>query len=257
MKSIAWSNAHAVETYSSKGVSNIISPEHMQAIQKIAFEEGLANLDNFVECFSPQVILYLYRSNSDSESWKFVEGAAYVRSWGKDDMLLEYNNKGVVILHSRHPSWMSKGNVSRETFASTLRETLSSHKLFKVLPCTTWYHDLSEDSDDFKRFSKLLNQIAKKSPTTDNQSLTHELILVVARELQKEQHSTMTARLLVMLLNSVQQFVDSKWIYSPKGRGPGSVVRGTWRDLQNSGRGDDAESVAMAFTSISGDYCYE
>ena len=152
---------------------------------------------------------------------------------------------------------MSRGNVSRETFASTVREALSSHKLFKVLPCTTCYNDLSEDSDDFKRFSKLLNDKAKVIPTTDNQSLAHELILAVAQELQKEQNSTMTARLLVTLLNHVQQFVDSKWIYSSNGRGPASVVRGTWSDLQNSGRAEDAEVVAMAFTSISGDYCYE
>ena len=100
INSIAWNNCHAIETYDSGGVDQSkITPDEMNSIQEIAFDAGITNIDNFIDVFKPQVILYLYRNEKSYDSYRPVDGLKPINKWGKDGFLHEYIHKGVVILH--------------------------------------------------------------------------------------------------------------------------------------------------------------
>ena len=78
INSIAWNNCHAIETYDSGGVDQSkITPDEMDSIQKIAFDAGITNIDNFIDVFKPQVILYLYRSYSALLAFKLYDKRYY------------------------------------------------------------------------------------------------------------------------------------------------------------------------------------
>ena len=63
LRSIAWLNGHAIETYDSDGVIRAnISFEKMTALQKAADESGLSDFETFVKVFRPHVIFYFYRN---------------------------------------------------------------------------------------------------------------------------------------------------------------------------------------------------
>lgn len=256
INSIAWNNCHAIETYDSGGVDRSkITPDEMNSIQKIAFDAGITNIDNFIDVFKPQVILYLYRNEKSYDSYRPVDGLKPINKWGKDGFLHEYIHKGVVILHCWHPSYMARVSINKIDFAQAVCDALASHKLFKRFKVVPHY----DETTDYSHFCDLANQIAmNKHPQSSEEynELAQEIITGIALELRKY-GATMTARLLTSsILNQVPCFREGNWQYSPNGRGPCRVVTGVWNALSHQGKDDEASHVAHAFTGINGDLCW-
>ena len=227
----------------------------MDSIQKIAFDAGITNIDNFIDVFKPQVILYLYRNEKSYDSYRPVDGLKPINKWGKDGFLHEYIHKGVVILHCWHSSYMARGIIDKKDFAQAVCDALASHKLFKRFRHFPHY----DETTDYSRFCDFANQIAmNKHPQSSEEynELAQEIITGIALELRKY-GATMTARLLTSsILNQVPCFREGNWQYSPNGRGPCRVVTGVWNVLSSQGKNDEASYVAHAFTGINGDLCW-
>lgn len=254
IRTIAWCNIHAIETYESQGVSDDIPPQKMTEIQNIAFECGLTDIDNFIEVFKPHVIIQMYRKESDYDSKRWIEKAEYFHNWGEGGFLNEYSYRNTIILHCWHSRYLQQyAGISEETFAHAVRDALTSHKLFKRLISLPHYDELG----DYSHFCELANEMAASSDTTSDQDLAQEVVTAIAMELRKTK-STMTARLLTsVILNQIPRFREHGWQYSPNGRGPCRVVRGVWNVLDRQGRKEEAEFVADAFTGIHGNLCWE
>lgn len=233
INSIAWNNYHAIETYDSEGVDQSkITPGEMNSIQEIAFDAGITNIDNFIDVFKPQVILYLYRNKKSYDSYRPVDGLKLINKWGKDGFLHEYIHKGVVILHCWHSSYMARVSINKIDFAQAVCDALASHKLFKRFRHFPHY----DETTDYSRFCDLANQIAmNKHPQSSEEynELAQEIITGIALELRKY-GATMTARLLTSsILNQVPCFREGNWQYSPNGRSPCRVVTWVWNALSH------------------------
>lgn len=119
----------------------------------------------------------------------------------------------------------------------------------------------SVDNIDLKTWLKFKELILSEenkylnAQKTDNKTLARHLICLIARELRKI-NSTMTAQLLILLINEALQIQLSQRKYSPKRRGPCSVVRTAWHYFYNRKEETVADCIADAFTKMNGCYAY-
>lgn len=117
----------------------------------------------------------------------------------------------------------------------------------------------SPKDEAFAVFAAMLDGESKKilaeAPGIGNFELSHRLILSLGWELNRQQ-ATMTAALMVRLLNRVEKFVGDNWMYSPERRGPCRVVRGAWSRYHALGEERNAAVIAEGFTRLNGNYAW-
>lgn len=261
LQSIAWFNAHALETYQSSGVDQKnISPEKAHLLQILVDEHGLSNFDTFVDVFQPHVILYFYRDSWGQSCRTFGPGknCEFRQAWGENDDIHEYQMGETIILNLRHTSWMTRGNMAEDDCAKLILQVLNARGIGNRLPCTNSQHfDLySMSATMWRHWVEIVRNEAELYPETNNWDLSRHLILTVARELKKT-NSTMSAQTLVLILNEVTKFRNEKWLYSPERRGPCASVRGAYNTYFSNSQCEDAATIARAFTKLNGDMAYE
>lgn len=258
LRSIAWFNGHAIETYASDGVTKAdISFEKMSALQKAADESGLSDFETFVKVFRPHVIFYFYRNRSGIPERNFPEDIELVQQWG-DGMIDEYRIDGqTILLHCPHTTYLTHGNLKQCELADLVYDILKARNVHIAL-CD------KDDAIDFYHMSAVewatwveyVRREALKYPDSDNMSLSRHLMVVVARELAKRK-ATMNAQTLVLILNEVDKFRQYNWQYSSERRGPCSSVRGAWNEYIKAGKNVEAKWIAEAFTKLNGTYAWE
>ena len=260
LQSIAWFNAHALETYQSGGVNrNDISITKMQKLHSIVDKNGLSDFDTFVNVFRPHVILYFYRDSYGQSHRTFEEGVncEFRQSWGKDDAIWEYQMGDTTILNMRHTTWMLHGNMKEQACADLILQVFKARGIYNLLPNTTSRHFALDtmSASTWRHWVEIVRNESELYGNANNWDLSRHLILTIARELKKT-NSTMTAHLLVLLLNEVTKFRNERWLYSPERRGPCASVRGAYNSYVDYSP-DDANTIARAFTKLNGDMAYE
>lgn len=253
MRSIAWANIHAIETWQSEGVAcENMDWESMENIQKCAELSGVADMDTFIDFFKPDVIIQMFKNNNCPESFELVKKAEFVGEWGENRFLKEYKykDKDTIILHCWHPSYLQK-NIGRGLFASAIRDALNSHHEFKVLGAMKFYDNVA----DCSLFINLAQKISEDYSDLDNQNIAQLIIAAIAHELRK-QMAVMSAVCLVSILNEVEKFKKEKWLYSTLGRGPCSVVRGAYNAAEYREDSKAAEQIALSFTKLNGEIAW-
>ncbi len=258
LRSIAWFNGHAIETYASDGVDKAaISPEKMSALQKAADESGLSDFETFAKVFRPNVIFYFYRNQSGIPERNFPADIELVQHWGSG-IIDEYRIDGqTILLHCPHTTYLTHGNLKQSELADLIHDILKARNV-QIALCD------KDDAIDFYRMSavewstwvEFVRGEALKYPDSDNMSLSRHLMVVVARELAKRK-ATMNAQTLVLILNEVDKFRQGNWQYSTERRGPCSSVRGAWNAYTNSGKNAEAKWIAEAFTKLNGDFAWK
>lgn len=261
LKSIAWFNSHAIETYQSNGVDHKnISPEKMDILQRLADQHGLSDFETFVRVFQPHVILYFYRDSHGQSKRNLVPGenCEFRRTWGENGDIEEYQMGETIILNLRHSSWMTRGNMTQDACANLILEVLASRGILGRLPSISSHHfDLySMDAVTWRLWVEIVRGKAEQHPKCNNLELSRHLILMVARELRKTK-STMTAQTLVLILNEVIKFRNENWQYSPERRGPCTSVKLAYNYYLNNDQLEDATYIAEAFTKLDGEKAYE
>ncbi len=108
---------------------------------------------------------------------------------------------------------------------------------------------------DWRTWVRLVRNKADEIGENDDRTLSQELVLFVARRLERYKE-TMTAQTLVALLNEVDQFRGTNWQYSESCRGPCSSVRGVYNAYANACQDKEALTIAKAFTTVCGTYAY-
>lgn len=258
LQSIAWFNGHALETLDSTCVDKQnITLERMRILQSLVDKHGLSSFVTFINIFQPHVILYFYRNKSGIQLRTFKEEVELRQSWGND--LDEYQLGNTLILNLRHTSWMARGNMTKQACADLIAQVLKAHGLSYRLPNVDNGHFYELDkmsANEWRQWVSIVRTEADKYPDVNDLDLSRHLILTVARELRKT-NSTMTAQLLVLLLNEVVKFQNDNWKYSPEGRGPCSCVRGAYNDYANNRNQEDADIISQAFTKLNGCMAYE
>ena len=258
LRSIAWFNGHAIETYASDGVSKTdISSETMAKLQKAADETGLSDFETFAKVFRPHVIFYFYRNQSGVPERNFPADIELVQKWG-GGIINEYRMNGqTILLHSPHTTYLTHGNLKQSELADLVYDILNARNV-RIALCN------KESAIDFYRMSavewatwvEFVRDEAEKFPDMDNMTLSHHLMAVVAKELAKR-HATMNAQTLVLILNEVDKFRRDNWQYSPERRGPCKSVSGAWSAYKNAGKDLEAGWIAKAFTKLNGEYAWE
>ncbi len=260
LRSIAWFNGHAVETFDSKGIDKgHISRERMSLLQRLADKYNLSSFESFISVFEPHVILYFYRDPFGLSLRNLTEasGCEFVRSWGEGDAIIEYRLGDTIILNMRHTTWMTHGHMTEQDCADLVAEVLKARGLAAKLPSSsaTHYELWSMSALMWRQWVAIVRNEAERYPEWNDWDLSRHLILTVARELRKT-GSTMTAHTLVLLLNEVVKFRNDNWQYSPERRGPCSAVRGAYNAYANNGKQADADLIAESFTKFNGDMAY-
>lgn len=262
LRSIAWFNCHAVETFESGGVnsqrsSHRITGEKMAAIQKLADETGLSDFDRFIKVFNPDVVLYFYRNSGADSTRNFPEGCEFVKPWGVGDAVHEYHFGRTLILQMRHTSWMTRGNMAQDDCAGVIHDILKERGYLSFLQRQVGekYSMYTMSVPVWRNFVSFVRDEADAHADLDNLALSRHLILVVARELRKTK-ATMSAQTLVAILNEVDRFRRDRWQYSLERRGPCSSVRGAWNYYTNQGENVDAKAIAESFTTLGGGFAY-
>ena len=261
LQSIAWFNGHAIETYKSKGVTREdIASEKMQFLQNLADKHGLSSFETFVNVFRPHVILYFYRDSDGISIRNRCEenGCEFRQAWGANEAIREYQMEDSLILNLRHPSWMTRGNMTEKDCADIIAHVMQVRGLCSRLPSShSQHYNLdSMSAHIWRHWVSIVREEAAGYPDMNDLDLSRHLILTIARELRKTK-STMTAQTLVLLLNEVPKFQNDCWQYSPERRGPCSSVRGAYNEYANAGNANDATVIAEAFTKLNGEMAYE
>lgn len=258
LRSIAWFNGHAIETYQSKGVAHTdISSEKMDELQHVADECGLSSFETFIKVFRPQVILYFYRNDSGVPSRNFPADDERVQRWG-NGIIDEHRMCGqTILLHCPHTTYFAHGNLTQDAFANLVQDIFNARNIRiaqcdKDTPCDFYRMNAVE----WMTWVDFVRDVAQKYPTEDNMTLSRRLMAVVAKELMKR-NATMTAQTLVRILNEVDKFRNDNWQYSPERRGPCSSVRGAWNAHTNAGKDVEAKWIADAFTKLDGSHAWE
>lgn len=253
LRSIAWFNGHALETYASGGVTKTdISLEKMTALQNAADESGLSDFETFVKVFRPNVIFYFYRNKSGIPERNFPDDIELVQKWGSG-IIDEYRIDGqTILLHCPHTTYLTHGNLKQSALAELVHDILKARNV-QIALCDKeiaidFYHMRAPEWTTWVEF---VRNEAGKYPDMDNMTLSHHLMAVVAKELTKR-HATMNAQTLVLILNEVDKFRQDNWQYSPERRGPCSSVRGAWNAYTSEGKDIEAKWIAEAFTKLDG-----
>ena len=257
LRSIAWFNGHAVETYESKGLTADISTGRLALIQIAADESKLSDFETFVKVFHPHVILYFYRNKSEVPSRNFPDDIEYVQSWC-DGVVDEYRTDGqTILLHCPHTSYLTRGNMKQSELADVIYDILKTRNVRTAL-CDQGercdFHRMS--AAEWTAWVEFVRNESEKFPDSDDMTLSRHLIATVAKELIKKR-ATMNAQTLVLILNEVDKFRRDNWWYSPERRGPCASVRGAWNEYSRAGRQAEAGWIAEAFTKLNGEYAWE
>lgn len=253
IKSFAWGNSYNIESWQSGGVDTSgMNWSTMNTIQEIAQTSNLSDFETFIQVFKPHLILHLFKNNNDSKSFDIIRNAEFIRDWGTDGFLKEYKYNDIVILHTWHPSYLSRQSMQREDLAMAFRDALMANHFFKPLGGMKYYTDMSQ----CENFLQIAIDISEQNTSKSNQGIAREIVTAIALELRK-QSACMSAVCLVSILNTVNTFVKTGWIYSPIGRGPCNVVRGVYNYLANNNRQVEADYVATSFTKVNGEIAWQ
>ena len=266
-RGIAWSNSYPIEKYKPDGVGggvarDAISPGRLYRIQAIADECGLSSFERFIEVFRPNVIIYTLHNNNGSnrvfpkdmvqiDTRRPIKGNAWI--------IKVYRSKKTLIIQTQHPSWIiGRKHVSVDEFGKAIADVLIRNNLFAPPAKDHFYWDIKDKA--CKTFSQLLNEEAlrleKDAAWTDKKILSYRLVLTLADHLRMT-NSTMTAALMVKLLNTIDGFKKEHWQYSAERRGPCAVAAGAWRYYQSVRKdAQSAAKIAEAFTKLNGRYAY-
>lgn len=258
LRSIAWFNGHAIETYESKGVDKSgLTWEKMFAIQQAADECGLSDFGTFTRVFRPNLIFYFYRNKSGIPNRNFPSDIEKVQSWW-NGMIDEYRLDGqTLLIQVPHTSYLTRGNLSQSALADIVYEILKTRGVGTSLCGEGDVLDFNRMSAiEWRAWVEFVRGEAQNHADMENVSLSRHLIAVVAKELAKR-HATMNAQTLVLVLNEVDRFRRDNWKYSPERRGPCSSVRGAYNAYANDGKDVEADYIARAFTKLDGSYAYE
>lgn len=118
---IAWGNRFAIEP-----VSNGVM---WKQLSELADECGLTSLDNFIEVFQPNAIVYLCHNKTNSDT--LLKGCVYKESrLPKNDckwVLKSWKMKDVFILQSQHSSWLRYQHILKTDFGKIAGAELVSH----------------------------------------------------------------------------------------------------------------------------------
>ena len=259
LRSIAWFNGHAIETYDSKGVNkDDISLEKMAAIQNAADESGLSDFETFVRVFQPHVILYFYRNRNGLPTRCFPSDIEVVQEWGQDKLAKEWRIDGrTILLQFPHTRNLGQKHIPQAHVADIVHDVFKARNIHGTL-CE------KDASCDFYRMSavewttwvEFVRSEAEKYPDMGNMSLSHHLMATVAKELAKR-HATMNAQTLVLILNEVDKFRRDNWQYSPERRGPCKSVSGAYNNYKAQGKQTEADWIAEAFTKLNGELAWK
>ena len=260
LRSIAWFNGHAIETMNSQGVeAGKILPEKMESIQALADKSGISDFSRFIKVFKPNVILYFYRNSGEEPLRNFPE-CELCKKWGENEDIHEYYIDDTIVLHMRHTTWMRKGNMAEKSCANLVYEVLKQRGYITFLQKESGvtFDMYTMGAPTWRQFVEFMRNEAALHEKMDNMTLSRHLMVVMARELSKIS-AKMTARTLVAILNEIGRFRNDNWLYSEKGRGPCSSVRGAYNAYAYNAYADnnDAALIARSFTKLDGSYAYK
>ena len=264
---VAWGNCFAIEPYRNSGSAvdiNSISGAAYNRIASIASKYRISGLEHFIEVFDPNVIIYTCRNNYASDSI-FPHGCMLISEYKQPEgwIIKVWKYGKTNIIQTQHPSWLSQyRHVKAEIFGQRVAEKLVELKCFAPVATERHYSDLADAVPIF--VEKLNEQAIELSRDRDPQNMDYEylrtlsykLFLALALELAK-QKATMTAALACKLLNEIQIFKKTKFLYSPLGRGPCRTVAGAWRCFDWMGEKAHAAAIAEAFTKKDGNYAWQ
>lgn len=259
MRSVAWFNGHSVETFNSRGVDqSAISPEKMARLQEAADECGLSDFAVFADVFQPDLILYFYRNQSGIPNRCFPKDIEFVRHWGEYDLVDEYRIGGrTILLQFPHTTWLRRNHIPEQEIANLVESVLKARNVRTAISAQNAKYDFySMSAVDWLSWVAFVRGEAAKYPDMDHMTLSHHLMLTVAKELAKHK-ATMNAQTLVLILNEVDKFRKDNWQYSKERRGPCASVAGAYRAYDNAGKHGDADCIAEAFTKLDGSHAWE
>ena len=250
LKSFVWFNSHSIETYGSKTVnhSNILR-ERMDVIQQIADECKLNELDDFLDVFLPDVILYFYRNNSGVPDRIIPSFLKQHDRWGNGEDVYEYQGKKIILLQLRHPTYNAYNGISEDYIAGLVDKILYVRDMKEI---DRTYDVYSMNASEWRWWVDYVRNVAESEKSDNLNEIARNLIKHVAHELQSR-NSRMTAQTLVQILNEVDIFRVNNWMYSPERRGPCSVVRGAYNASDN----EDSAVIASAFTKLNGELAWK
>lgn len=264
---VAWGNCFALEPYRDSGSAvdtKSISGATYGQIASIANKYRISGLENFVEVFSPNVIIYTCRNNYGSDNI-FPKGCILASEHKQPEgwVIKIWKYRQTNIIQTQHPSWLSQyKHVKAEIFGQRVAEKLIELKCFAPVAMERHYCNFADAAPIFA--GKLDQQAIELSRDRDVEnmdyeylrSLSYKLFLALALELTK-QRATMTASLACKLLNQIDIFKQKNFLYSPLGRGPCRTVAGAWRRFDWLGEKEHATAIAEAFTKNDGAYAWQ
>lgn len=267
-RGIAWGNSYPIEQYKPDGIGGgvakgSISPARLSGIHRIADDCGLSSLEKFIRVFKPNVIIYTLHNSSGSDR-VFPKGIERIGLpehpvCGSPWVIKTYRYEKTLIIQTQHPSWVTgRKHIAIETYGIELANVLIRNKVFAPPAKEHFYWNLDDSCSSV--FSDLLNSEATRLGETgeagDKRTMSYKLVLALADHLRLT-NSTMTAVLMVRLLNTVRRFREEGWVYSPDRRGPCAVAAAAWRYYQYTRKDTIAAAkIAEAFTKMDGRYAY-
>ena len=259
MRSVAWFNGHSIETLNSCGVDkSAISPEKMAKLQEAADECGLSDFAAFADVFQPDLILYFYRNQSGVPNRCFSKDMEFVDHWGQNGLADEYRIGGrTILLQFPHTTWLRINHIPEREIADLVDGVLKARNVRTAISAQNAKYDFyGMSAVDWMSWVAFVRGEAAKYPDMDNMTLSHHLMLTVAKELVRHK-ATMNAQTLVLVLNEVDKFRMDNWQYSKERRGPCASVAGAYRAYENAGQQSDADCIAEAFTKLDGTYAWK
>ena len=269
-KGIAWGNRHAIEVYKPNGVGggiaiDKITPSKVSALDKLADECGLTDMERFIRVFEPDVIIYTCHNRAGGSDYvlpkdaKLIEHPLYPKV-GCPWVVKVYMTGDVLIIQTQHSSWVSKKHVTQGEYGQVIASILRRHNL--CMPPAKQRFYISDTDPACTAIGNLLNREAERifraNEWADKRIVSYQLAYSLAVYLEKA-NSTMAASLFVKLLNRVERFKSSGWQYSPQRRGPCAVVAGAWRYFHDNAQRKDeraAAKIADAFRRNDGDVAW-
>lgn len=259
LRSIAWFNGHSIETLNSKGVDqNAISYQKMELFQKAADECGLSDFSVFADVFQPDLILYFYNNQSGVPNRCFPKDIEFLGHWGQKDIADEYRIGGrTILLQFPHTTWLRINHIPEQEIADLVDNVLKARNVRTAISAQNAKYDFyNMSATEWMSWVEFVRGEASKYPAMDNMTLSHHLMLAVAKELVKHK-AKMNAQTLVLILNEVDKFRKDFWQYSKERRGPCASVAGAYRTYEKAGEQSDADCIAEAFTKIDGSYAWK
>lgn len=255
---IAYGNRYSIEQYRENGTgvdTENISRENYDKIAKLT--RDIERLENFIDVFSPDIIIYTCRNDYGSDDIfppeaKLLCTEHQPENW--DVKIWKY--KKTKIIQTQHPNYLTRGRITSETYGRRMSKKLFAINCLAPV-CAQKHYTRLEDASHFvkilnKRASEFYSNIPAENIGDEFlRILSYKLILAIALELTREK-ATMTAVLACALLNQVEIFQQKDWQYSLERRGPCSTIRGAYNLFEKHGEKEHAATIAYAFTKMNG-----